>query len=54
MAFHGAWGLRADVRYFAAGSDDTMADDTLRGALLQRQLSGLSFWNSNFGVAFKW
>jgi outer membrane protein with beta-barrel domain len=54
MAFNGAWGLRADVRYFAATSDDNLTDNTLRGALLQRQLSGLSFWNANFGIAFKW
>jgi hypothetical protein len=54
MAFNGAWGVRGDVRYFAATSDDNLTDNTLRGALLQRQLSGLSFWNANFGLAFKW
>jgi opacity protein-like surface antigen len=54
MAFNGAWGLRTDVRYYAATSNDTLNDNTLRGALLERQLSGLSFWNANFGVAFKW
>src|SRR5262245_28581887 len=54
MAFNGAWGLRTDVRYYAATSDDNLTDNTLRGALLQRQLSGLSFWNANFGIAFKW
>jgi hypothetical protein len=54
MAFQGAWGLRADVRYYAATSDNNLTDNTLRGVLLQRQLDGLRFWNANFGVAFKW
>jgi opacity protein-like surface antigen len=55
MAFQGAWGLRADVRYFRATTDNNLIDsDTLRDALIQRQLSGLSFWNANFGIAFKW
>ena len=54
MAFQGAWGIRADVRYFAARNDDNLTGDTLRDVLLQRQLNGLRFWNANFGVAFKW
>src|SRR5262245_45503963 len=40
MAFQGAWGLRADIRYFAATTDNNLTDTTLRGVLLQRQLNG--------------
>jgi hypothetical protein len=54
MVFNGPWGLRADVRYYRATTDNNSTDNTIEGVFLQRQLSGISFWNSNFGVAFRW
>ena len=48
MGFNGAWGLRGDVRYFKATSQDNPVE------FFQQELSGLSFWNANFGVAFRW
>jgi hypothetical protein len=53
-AFNGPWGLRADVRYFKASTGNNTSDTTLNGLFLHRDLSGLSFWNANFGVAFRW
>jgi len=54
MIFNGAWGLRGDVRYFRASTNDNPTDNTVAGLFLQQSLSGLSFWNANFGVAFRW
>jgi hypothetical protein len=55
FAFNGPWGLRGDVRYYrATTSDDNPTDVTIRGVFFQRQLSGLRFWNANFGLAFRW
>jgi len=53
FAFSGPWGLRADVRYYRA-TTNTSNDLTLNGQFLQRTLSGISFWNANFGIAFRW
>jgi len=53
-AFNGPWGLRADLRYFKANTDNNLADGTVQGVFFERELSGLSFWNANFGVAFRW
>jgi hypothetical protein len=53
FAFSGPWGLRADVRYYRATTNSNN-DLTLNGLFLQRTLSGISFWNANFGVAFRW
>jgi hypothetical protein len=53
FAFSGPWGLRADIRYYRA-TTNTNNDLTLNGQFLQRTLSGISFWNANFGVAFRW
>jgi len=53
FGFSGPWGLRADVRYYRA-TTNTSNDLTLNGQFLQRSLSGISFWNANFGIAFRW
>jgi hypothetical protein len=53
FAFSGPWGLRADVRYYRATTNSSN-DVTLNGLFLERTLSGISFWNANFGVAFRW
>jgi hypothetical protein len=53
-AFNGPWGLRGDVRYYKATTDNNLNNNTLEGLFLVRNLSGLSFWNANFGIAFRW
>ena len=53
FAFNGPWGLRADVRYLRATTNSNN-DITLNGLFLQRTLSGISYWNANFGLAFRW
>jgi hypothetical protein len=51
MGFAGAWGLRGDVRYFRAFTDD----DAAAGAdIADSILSGLDFWRANLGVAYRW
>jgi hypothetical protein len=54
MVFNGSWGLRGDVRYFKATTNDTITDDTPTEVFLNNALSGLSYWTANFGVAFRW
>jgi len=54
-AYNGPWGLRADLRYFKATTDDNpVLGETLHDEFLRVALSGLSYWNFNFGVAFRW
>jgi hypothetical protein len=53
MVFNGAWGLRGDVRYYKATVDNNPTDHTIAGVFLTQELSGLSFWNANFGIAFR-
>jgi hypothetical protein len=48
MGFAGNWGLRGDVRYFKAFSDN--APDSA----VQAILPGLDFWRANIGVAVRW
>jgi opacity protein-like surface antigen len=65
----GAFGIRGDVRYFRAGSNnvdvlnsDDVLEDALDGVLeaatadrLTRELlSGIAYWRANLGVAFRW
>jgi hypothetical protein len=54
FAFNGPWGLRADVRYYRATSGNNSSDLSLNGLFLQRDLSSISFWNANLGIAFRW
>ena len=53
MAFNGPWGLRADVRYYKATTGSNTTPVTIGDVFLRRELSDLSFWNANFGVAFR-
>jgi len=55
MAFAGNVGIRADVRYYRTTTENN-PDTTLPvGDQLTRQLlSGLAFWRTNIGVAFRW
>jgi hypothetical protein len=57
MGFMGAWGIRADVRYFRAFDTDavtTTTSDTLATSVASTVLPGLDFWRANIGVAFRW
>jgi len=56
MAFAGAWGVRADVRYFRAfsSSSSITAATGTAGAVSSAVLPGLDFWRANIGVALRW
>lgn len=52
------WGFRGDVRYYATrGSDGDVFDLNNIGdgsAFTDFELSGISFWKANAGLAFRW
>jgi hypothetical protein len=53
FAFAGNVGIRGDVRYFHASTNNQTA--TLPAdQLTENLLSGLSFWRANVGIAFRW
>ncbi|MGE5360051.1 MAG: hypothetical protein ACM3NQ_13620 [Bacteroidales bacterium] len=57
MAFTGAFGIRADVRYFSAlgtknGNSNSLVSTGLNGTNLSL-LDNVSFWRANVGVAFR-
>jgi len=56
MGFAGNVGVRGDVRYFRAFTNDTLATTgTTPGDVFSRNLlSGLDFWRANIGVAIRW
>jgi hypothetical protein len=57
MAYAGAWGIRADVRYFRAFSNSnapSLTDATGAGTIAGAVLPGLDFWHANIGVALRW
>ena len=54
FAFADRWGVRGDVRWFRAGSDDTLDSTTPEGNVAQALLSDLRFWRGTVGVAFRW
>jgi hypothetical protein len=56
MGFAGSVGVRGDVRYFRAFTNDTLATGTTTpgDAFSQNLLSGLDFWRANIGVAVRW
>jgi len=57
MGFMGGWGIRADVRYFRAFSqNDTNSNgSTANGSTTNLGIvPGLDFWRANIGVAFRW
>lgn len=51
MGFTGAYGIRADVRYFSALGHKN-ATSTATGTLLS-VLDDVSFWRANIGIAFR-
>jgi hypothetical protein len=56
MAFAGRWGVRADVRHYAATSsnDVVLVGGASPGDLTSGLLSGLEFWRTDVGVAYRW
>jgi hypothetical protein len=56
MAFSGNVGIRADVRYYRAftNNDLTTSTSTPADVFAQNLLSGLDFWRANLGIAVRW
>jgi hypothetical protein len=60
MGYLGRVGIRADIRWFKANSDTSFEGLTDRDrALLDNdttlvELSGIKYWRSSLGVAFRW
>ncbi|HUK35172.1 MAG TPA: hypothetical protein VLV86_14740 [Vicinamibacterales bacterium] len=56
MGFAGNIGVRGDVRYYRAFSNNTVATTGSSAADLfsQNLLSGLDFWRANIGIAVRW
>ncbi len=52
------WGFRGDVRYYRTTSNNTDVFDLNNigdGSVFSRvELSGISFWKANAGLAFRW
>jgi hypothetical protein len=56
MGFAGNVGIRGDVRYFRAFTNNTVTTTgtTAADAFSQNLLSGLDFWRANIGIAVRW
>jgi hypothetical protein len=54
MSFGETVGFRADLRYYAAGDDPELLNDSPGDNFAEGLLSGLSFWRVNAGIAFRW
>ena len=56
MGFAGNVGIRGDVRYFRAFTNNTVTTtgNTAADAFAQNLLSGLDFWRANIGIAIRW
>jgi hypothetical protein len=56
MGFAGNVGIRGDVRYFRAFTNNavTTTGSTAADAFAQNLLSGLDFWRANIGIAVRW
>ena len=60
FGYVGKVGVRADIRWFKANSDNTLLGlDIDRSSLLDDanrivELSGIKYWRSSLGVAFRW
>ncbi len=51
------WGFRGDVRYYATGTNNTDVFDLNNideVEFTRLELSGISFWKANAGIAFRW
>ena len=55
FAFANRWGVRGDVRWFRASTDNNFStDNTPAQNVTQALLSDLRFWRGTVGVAFRW
>jgi opacity protein-like surface antigen len=59
FGYIGKVGVRADIRWFKANRDDTLLGLNLEDSLLDDanrlvELSGIKYWRSSLGVAFRW
>jgi len=55
LAFTGRWGMRGDVRWFRATTNNNVsAGNTFGEAVTQNLLSDLRFWRGTLGLAFRW
>ena len=54
MAFAGHLGIRGDIRYFKATTDELPIEPDDSDAAARSALSGLGFWRGNVGMAFRW
>ena len=56
MGFAGNVGIRGDVRYFRAFTNNTVTTtgSTAADVFAQNLLSGLDFWRANIGIAVRW
>jgi opacity protein-like surface antigen len=59
FGYIGKVGVRADIRWFKANADNTLLGSDLQNSLLDDanrivELSGIKYWRSSLGVAFRW
>jgi hypothetical protein len=59
FGYIGRVGVRADIRWFKANADNTLLGSDLQNSLLDDanrlvELSGIKYWRSSLGVAFRW
>jgi hypothetical protein len=56
LGFAGNVGIRGDVRYFRAFTNNTVTTtgSTASDVFAQSLLSGLDFWRANIGIAVRW
>jgi hypothetical protein len=58
MGYLGRVGIRADIRWFKANNDNTLDlnvdNSRLDDANRLVELSGIKYWRSSLGVAFRW
>lgn len=55
MVFGDRWGVRGDVRWFRASTNNNIStDNTFSEAVTQNLLSDLRFWRGTLGLAFRW
>jgi outer membrane protein with beta-barrel domain len=48
-------GFRGDIRYYSASTDDQLNEGiSAQGQVVQRLISGLTFWRTTGGVTFRW
>lgn len=53
MAFAGPVGIRGDFRYYKANTSN-LTSGTFNDLYVKALLSGIGFWRTNVGVAFRW